>query len=134
MGFGAPFFYFNNFIPPAVLTVLSFLLVSLALIATSDKNTFLVKTIWETWTSAKLLRVFLPTTIAITVIESLIIIRRLPFYNIHLAIGVSLVCLIAVAILIAVISILSKRMGKSLDNAMKVFIGREQKIWNLKKQ
>ena len=47
-GFGTPFFYFDSFIPPAVLTVLSFLLVSLALIAASDKNTLFVKIIWDT--------------------------------------------------------------------------------------
>jgi PAS domain S-box-containing protein len=116
--FGAPFFYFDNFIPPAVLTVLSFLMVSLALLAASDKNTFFVKTIWATSTSAKLLRIFLPTTIAITVIESLIIIRILPLLNIHPAIGVTLVSLIFVAAVIVVISILSKSMGKTLDSAL----------------
>ena len=117
-GFGAPFFYFDNFIPPAVLTVLSFLLVSLGLIAASDKNTFFVKSIWETSTSAKLLRIFLPTTIAITVIESLIVIRILPLLNIHPAIGVSLVSLIVVAVVIVVISMISKSMGKALDSAL----------------
>lgn len=116
--FGAPFFYFDSFIPPAVLTVLSFLLVSLGLIAASDKNTFLVKSIWKTSTSAKLLRIFLPTTIAITVIESLIVIRILPLLNIHPAIGVSLVSLIVVAVVIVVISIISKSMGKTLDSAL----------------
>ena len=116
--FGAPFFYFDNFIPPAVLTVLSFLLVSSALIVASDKNTFFVKTIWKTSTSAKLFRIFLPTTIAITVIESLVVIRILPLLNIHPAIGVALVSLIVVAVVIVVISILSKSMGKTLDNAL----------------
>ncbi|MBT3207904.1 MAG: PAS domain-containing protein [Bacteroidetes bacterium] len=118
-GFGAPFFYFDSFIPPAVLTVLSFLLVSLALISASDKNTFFVKKIWKTSASAKLFRIFLPTTIIIVVIESLIVIRLLPLLNIHPAIGVSLVSLIVVALVIVVISILSKSMGKSFDTALK---------------
>ena len=116
--FGTPFFYFDNFIPPAVLTVLSFFLVSLALIAASDKNAFIVKSIWKTSTGAKLLRIFLPTTIAITVIESLIVIRILPLLNIHPAIGVSSVSLIVVTVVIVVISILSKSMGKTLDSAL----------------
>ncbi len=116
--FGAPFFYFDNFIPPAVLTVSSFLLVSLGLIAASDKNILLIKSIWKTSTSAKLLRIFLPATIAITVIESLIIIRILPLLNIHPAIGVSLVSLIVVVAVIVVISIISKSIGKALDSAL----------------
>ena len=117
-GFAAPFFYFDSFIPPAVLTVLSFLLISLALITASDRNTFLLKTIWNTSTSSKLLRIFLPTTIAITVIESLIVIRILPLLNIHPAIGVSVVSLIFVLAVIIVISIISKSMGKALDSAL----------------
>lgn len=117
-GFGAPFFYFGNFIPPAGLTVLSFLLVSLALIAASDKNTFFMKTIWKTSTSAQLLRVFLPTTIVITVIQSFIAIRIFPLFDIHPAIGVSLVSFIVLAVVIVVISIISKRIGKILDSAL----------------
>lgn len=116
--FGVPFFYFDNFIPPAVLTVLLFVFVSLALIAASDKNTFFVKTMWKKSTSAKLLRVFLPITIAITVIESLIIIRILPLLNIHIAIGVTLVSLIFVAVVVVVISTISKSIGKALDSAL----------------
>ena len=117
--FDAPFFYFDNFIPPAVLTVLSFFFVSLALVAASDKNTFFVKTIWAKSTSAKLLRIFLPATIAISVIESLIILRILPLLNINPAIGVSIVTLTVVAVVVVVILILSKSMGKSLDTALK---------------
>ncbi len=116
--FGAPFFYFDNFIPPAVLTVLSFLLVSLGLIAASDKNTFFIKAIWKTSTSAKLLRIFLPTTLAIIVIEGLIVIRILPLLDIHPAIGISVVSLIVVAVVIVVISIISKSMGKTLDSTL----------------
>lgn len=130
-GFGAPFFYFDNFIPPAVLTVLSFLLTSLALLAASDKNTFFLKTIWNTSTSSKLLRIFLPTTIAITVIESLIVIRILPLLNIHPAIGVSVVSLIFVLAVIIVISILSKSMGKSLDSALENLSESEAKFKTL---
>jgi PAS domain S-box-containing protein len=126
--FGAPFFYFDNFIPPAVLTVLSFLLVSSALIAASDKNTFFVKTIWKTSTSAKIMRIFLPTTIAITVIESLIVIRILPLLTIHPAIIVSLVSLLVVAVVIVVISIISKSMGKTLDSALENLNESEQKF------
>ena len=127
-GFATPFFYFGSFIPPAVLTVLSFLLVSLALLVASDRNTFFVKTIWKTSVSAKLLRVFLPTTIAITVIESLILIRILPLFNIHPAVGVSLVSLIVVVVVIVVISILSKSMGKSLDTALNNLSESEEKF------
>ena len=130
-GFGAPFFYFGSFIPPAVLTVLSFLLVSLALIAASDKDTLLVKTIWETSTSAKLLRIFLPTTIAITVIESLILIQILPLLNIHPAVGVSIVTLTVVAVVVVVILILSKSMGKSLDTAVKNLSESEERFRSL---
>jgi len=127
-GFGTPFFYFDTFIPPAALTVLSFLLVSLGLIAASNKNTFLVKLLWETSTSAKLMRIFLPTIIAITIIESLIIIRILPLFNIHPAIGVSLVSLISVTTVIVAISIISKSMGKSLDTALKNVSESEEKF------
>jgi PAS domain S-box-containing protein len=130
-GFGTPFFYFDNFIPPAVLTVLSFLLNSLGLIAASDKNTFFVKTIWKTSTSAKLLRIFLPTTIGIIIIESLITIRILPLLNIHPAIGVSLVSLIVVAVVIVVISIISKSMGEALDSALENLNESEDKFRTL---
>jgi len=129
--FGAPFFYFDNFIPPAVLTVLSFFLVSLALIAASDKNTFFIKTIMGANTSARLLRIFLPTTIAITVIESLIVIRILPLLNIHPAVGVSIVTLTVVAVVVVVILILAKSMGKSLDTAVKNLSESEEKYRNL---
>jgi hypothetical protein len=78
-------------------------------------------------TSATLLKVFLPTTIAITVIESLIVIRILPLFNIHPAVGVSLVSLIVVAAVIIVIFIISKSMGKSLDTAVKNLSESEEK-------
>ena len=117
-GFNAPFFYFDNFIPPAALTVVSFLLISLALIATSNKKTFLVKTIWKESTSAKLLRVFLPTTLLITVVESFLLIRVFPYFNIHPAIAVALVSVIFIVFIIFIISIISKSIGKNLDSAL----------------
>jgi len=118
-GFGTPFFYYGSFIPPAVLTVLSFLLISMGLIAASDKNIFLIKSIWNSSTSAKLLRVFLPTTIILFVLESFIIIRVIPLLNMNHAISVLLLSVITVVVVIVVISIISRSMGITLDSTLK---------------
>lgn len=116
-GFDAPFFYSGNMIPPTSLSAFSFLLVSSGFLSASDKNIFLIKKLMENSTSARLLRIFLPITIAATVIESLIIVRILPLINVHPAIGVSLVTLIFVIALCVVVPGISRTLGKSLDDA-----------------
>lgn len=116
-GFNAPFFYKGDMIPPASLTAFSFLLAAAGFVSASDRNIFLIKKIMSESTSAKLLRIFLPCTIALTVIESLIIVRILPQIDIHPAIGVTLVTLIFVIALCVVVPIISRALGQSLDDA-----------------
>ena len=116
-GFNAPFFYTGSMIPPASLTAFSFLLASSGFLSASDKNIFLIKKIMSDSTSAKLLRIFLPITITLTVIESLIIVRILPLINIHPAIGISLVTLIFVIAVGVIVPAISRKIGKALDAA-----------------
>ncbi len=116
-GFNAPFFYKEGMIPPASLTAFSFLLVSSGFLSASDKNIFLIKKIMGPSTSAKLLRIFLPITIALTVIESLITVRILPLVNIHPAIGVLLVTLIFVIAVGVIVPVIARKIGKALDAA-----------------
>ena len=115
--FKAPFFYAGSIIPPASLTAFSFLLAAAGFLSASDRNTFLIRKIMENSTSAKLLRIFLPFTIALTVIESLIIVRILPQINIHPAIGVSLVTLIFIIATGIIVPVISRTLGQSLDEA-----------------
>ena len=116
-GFNAPFFYTGSMIPPASLTAFSFLLAAAGFLSASDKNIFLIQKIMENSTSAKLLRIFLPCTIALTVIESLIIVRILPLVNVHPAIGVTLATLVFVIAIGVIVPLISRTLGKSLDEA-----------------
>ena len=69
-------------------------------------------------TSAKLLRIFLPTTLLITVVESFLLIRVFPHFNVHPVIAVVLISIIFIIIVIFIISIISKSIGKNLDSAL----------------
>jgi len=127
-GFGNPFFYTGSFIPPASLTDLSFLLVSLGLIAASDKDTLFVKIITRRTTSARLLRVFLPTILVFMVIEGLIVVRIVPLFNINPAIGISLITLIVLVAVSFIIPTITTRMGSALDAALKNLSEREETL------
>jgi len=129
--FDAPFFYFGSFIPPAALTALSFLLISLGIISASDPDTIFIKGIMDKNISAKLLRIFLPTTLLITIIEGLIVIRVLPYFNIPPAIGISIVGLTAIAVIGVIIPVISKGIGKPLDIALEKLHYSEEKYRTL---
>jgi len=114
-GFNAPFFYIQNFIPPAFFTLLSFFFLSLACLSASDKNIAFIRKVSGTQTSAKLFRFFLPITLTITIVEGLILVRILPYFNINPAIVVSFVTLFFIVLVGSTITIVSRNIGRSID-------------------
>ncbi len=113
--FDVPFMYDGTTIPPALLTVSSFLFSSLCLIAITPQNQRIMKKITSDSTSAKLVRVFVPVIVILNILQGIIMFQLLPRYYINPVAAVSVFSFLSVFIVIVIISYVSGQTGRHFD-------------------
>jgi PAS domain S-box-containing protein len=113
--YGTPFYYKGDFIPPAALTVFLFLMVLIALALTIDKEAYLIRKISSKSTTARLLKIFLPSTLLLIFIEDFFTIQILPKLNTNPVFTILFLEILFVSMAGYIFYLLSRNIGKSLD-------------------
>jgi diguanylate cyclase (GGDEF)-like protein/PAS domain S-box-containing protein len=114
--FGAPPFYGGTIIPVAISTALSFWFFSLGLILTSGPTCWLTRVFTGSGLKARLMRIFIPTTVGIVLFQGIISNATDHWITLH-ALNVAMAVVIALFTVILVISLISKNISEVYERS-----------------
>ena len=113
--YGSPFLYGTNIIPIAFYSTLASLFVGAGLIATAGPDAFPLVYFSGPTTRARLLRVFVPFTIAIILIQNLLFIVLTSILQFHQAIGLAINIVLFCIFTGTIVIIVAGNIGKVID-------------------
>jgi PAS domain S-box-containing protein len=128
--YGAPFMYGGSSVPMAATTASAFMFFGVALVAATGPNSFPVCMMIGKSTSARLLRVFLPLTLGVVFLQSVLSRFLSAYHVIHDALLLAAMVIAAGAITAFVVVRLAHMMGGSIDEITEKLQESEEK-WRL---
>ena len=117
--YGAPFLYGSQIMPIAFLSALAALLIGVGLICAAGPFAFPLVYFTGSSTQARLLRVFLPLTIIIIIVQNFIQVTFVTYYKLHDALVIALIIVIFSLITCYVVVRVSVGVGRFIDSTEK---------------